>query len=158
MRRIGLVAALAVLGVCGGIAQAADGARGSKIEACLAAAPTVDAMRACKRIVFKACVREPDNRDSTHGLVMCNDREGGVWQALLVARTAELKKRDAYRAEALVAADATWQAWVAAECAYHRAEAMGGSAEGVITTECISDLTADRVIAMTWLLRGKLPY
>jgi len=158
MRRIVLGAALAVLGVCGGIAQAADRAHGSKIEACLAAAQTVDAMRGCKRIVFKACVQEPENRDSTHGLVMCNDREGGVWQALLAARTAELKKRDAYRAEALVAADAAWQAWVAAECAYHRAEAMGGSAEGVITTECVSDMTADRVIAMTWQLRGNVPY
>ncbi|MDZ4866339.1 MAG: lysozyme inhibitor LprI family protein [Alphaproteobacteria bacterium] len=158
MMKIGLVAVLLMLSVVCGFAQAADGARAPTIVACLAAAQTLDAMRDCKRIVFKACVQEPDNRDSTHGLVMCNDREGNAWQGLLVVRTAVLKKRDAYRAEALVAADAAWQAWVAAECAYHRAEAMGGSAEGVITTECISDLTADRVILLTWQLRGNVIY
>ncbi len=158
MMRIGLVAALMVLGLSGGIAKAADGANGSKIDACLAAAQTVDAMRSCKRIVFKACVQEPDNRDSTDGLVMCNDQEGGVWRALLDAYTAKLKARDSYRAEALAAADAAWQAWVAVECNYHRVGAMGGSAEAVITTECVSDLTADRVIGLTWQLKGKELY
>jgi uncharacterized protein YecT (DUF1311 family) len=156
--RIGLIAGLSMLGVSAWSLPAAGASRETKIEACLAAAPTVDAMRACKRILFKACVQAPENRDSTHGLVMCNDREGQVWQALLTARTAELKKRDAYRAAALVAADAAWQAWIAAECAYHRAEAMGGSAEQVITTQCIADLTADRVILVTWQLRGNVPY
>lgn len=128
------------------------------IEACIAAAQTVEAMRACKRIVFKPCTQEEDNRDSTLGLVMCNDREGEAWDALLKSRSADLAKRDAYRAKALSAANAAWVKWVDAECDFHRAEAQGGSAEGVITTECKSDLTAERVISLTLQLRGKLPY
>ena len=47
---------------------------------------------------------------------------------------------------------------VEAECDFHRAEATGGSAEGVITTECVADLTADRAISLTWQMRGNLPY
>jgi hypothetical protein len=35
---------------------------------------------------------------------------------------------------------------------------MGGSAEAVITTECKSDLTAERVIQLTSQLRGNTPY
>ncbi len=128
------------------------------IEACLEAAQTVEAMRACKRIVFNPCVEEEENLQSTHGLVMCNSREGEAWDALLQARTAELAQRDAYRAEALAAADTAWRAWVEAECFYHREEAQGGSAEGVITTECNADLTADRVIGLTLQTRGELPY
>jgi uncharacterized protein YecT (DUF1311 family) len=132
--------------------------RGGKIEACVNAAQTMDAMRKCKRIVFEPCYKEPDHMQSTHGLVMCNSREGDEWQALLESRTVALKKRDTYRAEALTAADAAWRAWIEVECNWHRAEAMGGSAEGVITTECISDLTADRVILLTWQLRGNVIY
>lgn len=156
MLRMSLIAGLAMAG-----ALSAAGAKPltpSKIAACVDAAQTIDAMRRCKRIVFKPCVKEPDNLDATIGLVMCNDREGGEWQALLDARTAALAARDQYRAEALKAATDAWRAWVDAECAYHRAEAMGGSAETVITTECTSDLTADRAIALTWQLRGNLPY
>lgn len=82
------------------------------------------------------------------------DDEADQWSALLEARTAALTARDGYRVEALMAADAAWRAWVEVECSYHRAEAMGGSAEGVITTGCQSDLMADRVIVLTWLLRG----
>ncbi len=128
------------------------------IEACLTAAQTVEAMSACKRIVFTPCTQEPDNRDSTLGLVMCNDREGEAWAALLKARSADLAKRDPYRAKELAAANAAWTKWVDAECNFHRAEAQGGSAEGVITTQCSADLTADRVISFTLQLRGKLPY
>lgn len=128
------------------------------IEACLAKAQAVEAMRACKRIVFAPCVKEEENQQSTLGLVMCNSREGDAWTALLQARTADLAKRDAYRAKALTAANAAWRAWIDAECFYHREEAQGGSAEGVITTECLSDLTADRVIGFTQQLRGHLPY
>ncbi len=128
------------------------------IEACLAKAQAVEAMRACKRIVFAPCVKEEENQQSTLGLVMCNSREGDAWTALLQARTADLAKRDAYRAKALTAANAAWRAWIDAECFYHREEAQGASAEGVITTECLSDLTADRVIGFTQQLRGHLPY
>ena len=128
------------------------------IEACLTAAQTVEAMQACKRIVFKPCTQEPDNRESTLGLVMCNDREGEAWNAILKARSAELAKRDTYRAKALADANAAWAKWIEAECFFHREEAQGGSAEGVITTQCLSDLTADRVISLTLQLRGKLPY
>jgi len=128
------------------------------IEACIAKAQTVEAMRQCKRIVFTPCTQHEDYRQSTHGLVMCNSHEGEAWEAMLKARSAELAKRDAYRAEALAAADKAWRTWIEAECNFHRAEAQGGSAEGVITTECLSDLTADRVISLTLQLRGKLPY
>jgi uncharacterized protein YecT (DUF1311 family) len=144
---------LALAGASVGSAPAAP-LRQSDIAACVAAAATMDTMRACKRIVFKPCVQEPDNRDATYGLVMCNEREGAQWHALLEARTAELKKRDAYRAEALTAADAAWRAWLEVECNFHRAAAMGGSAESVITTECKSDLTAERMILLTWQARG----
>ena len=113
--RIMLVVALTVVGASCWSVQAAP-ARRPDIAACLAAAATMDAMRACKRIVFKPRLTEPDNFQSTHGLVMCNSREGDVWQALLDARTVELKKRDKYRAEALTAADAAWRAWVEVEC------------------------------------------
>jgi uncharacterized protein YecT (DUF1311 family) len=108
--------------------------------------------------VFAPCVKEEENQQSTLGLVVCNSREGDAWTALLQARTADLAKRDAYRAKALTAANAAWRAWIDAECFYHREEAQGGSAEGVITTECVSDLTADRVIGFTQQLRGQLPY
>lgn len=128
------------------------------IEACIAKAQTIEAMRQCKRIVFTPCYQHEDYRQSTHGLVMCNSHEGEAWEAMLKARSAELAKRDAYRAEALAAATNAWRTWIESECAFHRAEAQGGSAEGVITTECISDLTADRVISLTLQLRGTLPY
>jgi len=128
------------------------------LEACIAKAQTVEAMRQCKRIVFTPCTQHEDYRQSTHGLVICNSHEGEAWEAMLKARSAELAKRDAYRAEALAAADKAWRTWIDAECDFHRAEAQGGSAEGVITTECRSDLTADRVIGLTLQLRGKLPY
>jgi uncharacterized protein YecT (DUF1311 family) len=128
------------------------------IEACIAKAQTIETMRQCKRIVFTPCYQHEDYRQSTHGLVMCNSHEGEAWQAMLDARTAELAKRDAYRAEPLAAANKAWRAWIEAECFFHRAEAQGGSAEGVITTECLSDLTADRVISLTLQLRGNLPY
>lgn len=128
------------------------------LEACIAKAATVEAMRACKRIVFQPCYQEEDYRQSTHGLVMCNSREGDTWEAMLEARTKDLAKRDAYRAKALADANKAWRAWIEAECFFHREEAQGGSAEGVITTECLSDLTADRVISFTMQLRGKLPY
>ena len=156
MRRRLLVLALSALGASVGTAQAAD--TRPDIAACLAAAQTMEAMRQCKRIVFKPCVAEPDYRESTYGLVMCNEREGKVWHALLEARTAELKKRDPHRAAALQAADAAWRAWLEPECNYHRSEAMGGSAETVITTECKSDLTAERVILLTWQARGNALY
>jgi uncharacterized protein YecT (DUF1311 family) len=128
------------------------------LETCLNAAQTVVTMQACKRIVFKPCYELEEYRQSTHGLVMCNSREGTAWEALLASRTAEIAKRDAYRAEALSGAEKAWRAWIEAECFFHRAEAQGGSAEGVITTECLSDLTANRVIDLTWQLRGNLPY
>lgn len=128
------------------------------LEACVKAAQTVEAMRRCKRIVFKPCVEEEEYRQSTHGLVMCNSREADAWEALLTDRIAELNKRDPHRAEALAAASAAWRAWIEPECNYHRSEAMGGSAEGVITTECLSDLTADRVIMLTWHARGNVVY
>jgi uncharacterized protein YecT (DUF1311 family) len=128
------------------------------LEACLAKAATAEAMRACKRIVFTPCYQEEDYRQSTHGLVMCNSREGDAWDALLQSRTKDLAKRDAYRAGALTAANKAWRSWIDAECFFHREEAQGGSAEGVITTECLSDLTAERVIGLTLQLRGKLPY
>lgn len=156
--RISLVVSLAVVGASCWTTQAADKQRPLHIAACVAAGQTMEAMRACKRVVFKPCVQEPENRDATMGLVMCNEREGSQWHALLEARTAELKARDAYRAEALTAADAAWRAWVEVECNFHRAAAMGGSAESVITTECKSDLTADRVILLTWQLRGNELY
>jgi uncharacterized protein YecT (DUF1311 family) len=160
-----VMAALAVLGLVPPAAgeespEATLGRQRARpmIETCLAAAQTVEAMRACKRIVFTPCVQEEENRQSTHGLVMCNSREGVAWDALLEARSAELAKRDAFRAEALAAANAAWTKWVEAECSFHRAEAQGGSAEGVITTECIADLTAERVIGLTLQVRGELPY
>lgn len=128
------------------------------IEACLKAAETSETMRTCKRIVFTPCYQEPDNRESTLGLVMCNDREGEAWDAILKARSAEIAKRDAYRAKELSAANAAWAKWMEAECQFHRAEAQGGSAEGVIFTQCSADLTADRAIALTLQLRGQLPY
>jgi uncharacterized protein YecT (DUF1311 family) len=128
------------------------------IEACLEAAQTIAAMQACKRIVFTPCLEESENFQSTHGLVMCNSRELEAWEALLAKRGAELEARDPARAERLARANAAWRAFMEAECAYHRSEAGGGSAEGVITTECLSDLTADRVILFTWTLRGNIPY
>jgi uncharacterized protein YecT (DUF1311 family) len=128
------------------------------VAACLDKAQTIETMRQCKRSVSTACIAEPENKDSTFGLVSCNDREGKEWRAVLDARTAELRKRDAYRAEAFDAANTAWRAWVEAECDFHRAEAEGGSAEGVITTECVADLTADRAISLTWQMRGNLPY
>lgn len=136
----------------------ADAKPQSEIAACIAKAETRDAMQLCKRIVFKACVKEPDNMDSTMGLVECNDREGNEWHALLETRTAELKKRDPHRVAALKSADASWRTWLEHECYYHRSEAMGGSAEAVITTECKSDLTADRAILLTWQARGNALY
>lgn len=138
--------------------QAAEAKRPPNIGSCLNAAQTLEAMRACKRIVFEPCVQEPEHHQSTMGLVMCNDREFVQWDALLKARTAELKARDAYRAQALTAADAAWHAWREVECEFHRAEAQGGSAEQVITMECGSDLTADRAILLTWQLRGNVIY
>ena len=128
------------------------------IEACLFAAQTLEAMRACKGLVFAPCVKEPENAESTLGLVMCHGREGDVWQALLIARTAELNARDPHRAATLRSANQAWRAWIEAECNYHRSEAMGGSAEAVITTHCKSDLTAERVILLTWQARGNILY
>lgn len=159
MMRIVPAAALVVLCVLFGIAQAADGARESKIDACLAAAQTRDAMLACKRIVFNNCMSKPENHNPTPALVvMCTEQEGGVWRALLSAHTADLQRRDAYRAEALIAADAAWHAWAAAECAYHRTGTVDVWAESAITAWCQSDLTADRVILMALQLRGNAPY
>jgi uncharacterized protein YecT (DUF1311 family) len=158
MKRRLLVLALAALGVSLWTPDTAEAKRPPNIGSCLNAAQTLDALRQCKGIVFRPCVQEPENKDSTLGLVMCHDREFVQWDALLASRLAELKARDAYRAEALVAADKAWRAWLEAECNYHRAEAMGGSAEGVITTACGSDLTAERVILLTWQARGNLPY
>jgi uncharacterized protein YecT (DUF1311 family) len=153
-----VMAGLATLCALPSAADVAGMKRGPSIAACLTAAPTIEALRACKRMVFKPCVKEPEHMQSTQGLVMCNLREGDQWNELLKARTGEFKARDKYRAEALAAADAAWRAWVEVECDFHRAEAMGGSAEQVITAECHSDLAADRVISLTWQLRGNVPY
>lgn len=153
-----LTAALMMLGSACGTAHAAAAPREGAIPTCLAAAQTLEAMRRCKRIVFAPCLKEPENAQSTHGLVMCNSRELEIWQDLLAARTAELNIRDPYRADKLDAANAAWHDWVEAECSYHRSESGGGSAETVITTECQSDLTADRVIMLTWHARGNIVY
>jgi uncharacterized protein YecT (DUF1311 family) len=152
-----LIVGLAVLGHLPWSAQAAD-TRQPNIKACIDAAQTSDAMRLCKRIVFKPCVKEPENMDSTMGLVMCNEREGMAWGDLLTMRTAEMKTRHPHRADALEVANKAWRAWIDAECNYHRSDAMGGSAEAVITTECKSDQTAERVIQLTLQLRGNTPY
>lgn len=128
------------------------------IAACVEAAQTVQAMQLCKRSVFKLCVKRPQNRDSTMGLVLCHDREGREWATLLDKQTAALTKANDYRAQELKAASDAWRAWVDAECAFHRADAAGGSGEQVVMIDCMNDLTADRVIALTMQVRGKLPY
>ena len=124
------------------------------ISACVTAAQGRAALERCKGSVAAACLREPGNADSTMGLVLCNDQEATEWQALLEAQIARISQHQPNRVEELAAAQAAWVVWRDAECAFHRADAEGGSGEQVVQVECDRDLTADRVIAFTLLERN----
>lgn len=133
--------------------QLAEAQEQPTIAGCVAAAQGREALERCKGIVVAACRREPENLDSTMGLVLCNDREATEWQGILEAQIARVSERQSNRAEELAAAQAAWEAWRDAECAFHRADAEGGSGEQVVQVACILDLTANRVIAFTTLER-----
>lgn len=150
-----LVALALIAAACAPVTpQLAEAQETPTIAACVAAAQSREALEQCKGVVETACRREPGNADSTMGLVLCNDQEATEWQTLLDAQIARIRERQGNRAEELAAAQTSWEAWRDAECAFHRADAEGGSGEQVVLVKCMLDLTADRVIALTMLERN----
>lgn len=122
------------------------------IGPCMRQARSRAEMEQCKRSVVTPCLREPANADSTMGLVGCYEREGIEWRSLLDIHV-QLES-EGPRAKQFIAAQAAWEAWLAAECNYQRADATAGSGEQVAQLGCDLDLTADRVIALTLARRA----
>jgi uncharacterized protein YecT (DUF1311 family) len=125
----------------------------TSVEACVAAATTHEHLWQCKGVVAMSCVDTPEGQ-TTAGMIECQSREAQAWQALLDAQLARLQADDPARNEPLAAANAAWRAWRDAECGYQASEAEGGSLASVIAAGCEADVTADRVIALTWAERA----
>lgn len=152
--RILFAMALAVASCAPVTPQLAEAQVPPAIATCVAAAEGREALQRCKGIVFAACRGEPDNADSTVGLVLCGSREAYEWDALLNTALARVAEMHPDRREQLRDAQLAWLGWREAECTFHRADVDGGSGVQVARVACDLDLTADRVIALTLYARN----
>ena len=153
MRRTLVILAL-IAASCSPVApQSAEAQQQASIAACVAAATTHDALWQCKGVAASPCMNTPGG-ETTMGMIDCNGREQEQWQALMDAEIARVNADDDGRSAQLAASNAAWEAWRQAECEYQASEYEGGSLAGVMAAACSADLTADRVIALTWAQRS----
>jgi uncharacterized protein YecT (DUF1311 family) len=133
--------------------QLAAAQQPASVAACVAAANTHDALWRCKGVVAGPCIDTPGG-ETTAGMVQCNMREAEEWQALIAVEIYRLNAEDASRSDELDSANDAWAAWGVAECEYQASAYEGGSLARVVSAACFADITADRVIALTWARRN----
>ena len=135
---------------------------GPVLTACYARADTVEAKKACSGLAFDACTNTEDGGHTTLGMSLCAAGEAQVWDRLLNAEYAATKAayaemdadekvhfpEFANRVLALRDAQRAWIAFLDAECALAYAQWGSGSMRHIAGTTCLSDMTAQRTIAL----------
>ena len=104
-------------------------------EACIA--ETAD----CLGQMADPCIEA--NGNSTMAGVLCWSAEGEAWNREIAQSLSHLDKPE--RREALDAAQAQWEAWRDAECAYRSDPSAGGSGVQFVLAHCMAELGSARL-------------
>ena len=121
---------------------------GELVTACVAAAGGDEAaLNACQGVGSQPCMNS-DGGASTMGMVMCLSAEGEAWTSLMDAAQARLAAANPDTAGALTRAQQQWREYRDAECSYSVVRWGEGSGAQVQYAGCMSNLAADRAIAL----------
>lgn len=141
MRRAALVAALL-------LASAAQAEDVALIDACIGPVGAPDEHAEwCKGIVAEPCFYRKDDRSKSN-LLICIDKEVTAWRKIMEREYTSLKDSLApIQRRALMGAQDTWRAFLAADCAFPPIFTTDPVAESW-SSDCRLHHTADRALAL----------
>lgn len=127
------------------------------VDACFQATAGNPAPPGCIGAAAELCMSGTDGGYSTGGMASCVSAEAAIWDEYLNTLygdlRADMRAQDVDnpegavgRADALRDAQRAWIAFRDAECAYNWAVFQEGTMRSLISTGCMLDMTADRVL------------